>query len=142
MADDATIPPLPSFLDRKTWKEEQWRKSEETAARVFAKHRAELAELQEKAQKAKEAKKVKEAMDAQRKLEREATEKRREEKRIARNAMLAFIRRALDKGPVTANELRQAVAPEKGGLVPWALRTMLKAGEITKVSRQTYRRVK
>jgi hypothetical protein len=138
--DDNDLPPLPAFLDRKKWTQDMWQKAEKTAERVFAAHRAELAALQEKAQRAKESKKIKEAMDAQRALERKAVLAQREQKRVVRQACLAYVRRALDRGTVTANGLRQGATDGTKDLVPWALRTMLKTGEIKKVSRQTYQR--
>lgn len=135
------LPPLPAFLDRKKWTPDMWKKSAERQKEAQARIQEELDALREKALMAKEAKKVKEAKDAERRKERLEVEERREAKRVLRRAALAALRRAFDaKGQQTANSLRQTVAEQYKDLVPWALRTMLKEQEITKVSRQTYTR--
>ncbi len=136
------MPPLPSFLDRKLWGPAQWEASAKRQQEAQAFIKAELDALQAKACALKEAKKAKAVEDAQKASLRAEVEARREAKRVLKRAALAYVRRALDKGPVTANGLRQNATEGTSALVPGALRTMLKLGEIEKVSRQTYRRKK
>lgn len=140
--EENELPPLPAFLDRKRWTAEQWSKSEHRQQEVRAQIEQELNAIACRAQQAKEAKKVKEAEDAQKTQERQAQAAEREARRVMRSATLAYVRRALDAGPQTANGLRQNASEHQKSLVPWALRTMLKKGEVKKASRQTYERVR
>lgn len=139
---DDLLPPLPAFLDRKRWGAEQWEKAQQASNKARAAVLVAQAALERKAQEDKEAKKAKEATEARRKQERLLEKERREQRRIQQASVLQLVRQAMDKGPVTVRGLRQDVAEEKKRLVPWALRTMLRAGEAVRVSRQVYRRNK
>lgn len=141
-AGAAVMPDIPDFLLRKNWTPEMHARVDRKRKEYAQALAEEVAARECRLKEAKEAKKVKEAMDAQRAEERKVILAKREAKRVLRSATLAHIRRMLDQGPVTANEVRRNVAEDKKGLVPWALRTMLAAGEIRKASRQTYERKK
>lgn len=135
-------PPLPDFLNRKLWTAEQWSNAQKAYSHALEAQARERAAMEKRAQGAKKAKEAKDASDALRRQERLAAKALWEQKRILQASVLQQVRLEFDKGPVTVHGLRQVAAGDKKGLVPWALRTMLRTGEAKRASRKVYRRNK
>ena len=134
---DILMPPLPRFLDRSRWTQEE-REARNKSWEVIARRRAAKAHaLRDKAERVRRAeqleKQERDARKAKRKLDRENRKARKREKQADREKVV----RLIDQGQITIGQMRKASSMPTPRLKR-AIRWLLTNGHIRKASARTY----